>query len=94
MGLFDKRQSFSKRELGSMFSGEGNKVSKIGGRRTSRIDREKIFRETFGKELDISKEDYKKAISKLDREQRGTTDSWKRRTINERIKFLKEFEKK
>lgn len=92
MGLFDKNPSFSRDHLKNAF--KKSDTLRIGGRRFSQVEREKIFRETFGNKFDISKNDYKKAVSKLSQEQRKTTDSWKKRTMNERIKFLKEFEKK
>lgn len=92
MGIFDKKQSIPRRELLEVFRGSSGGIPKSGGRHYSRLEREKLVRETFGSKYgsNISKDDYRRAIRDLERREREVKNEAERRKLNERIEFLKE----
>lgn len=91
MGLFDKKQSFSRQELKNVFRQDSGVIPKTGGRRFFEAQRTKISQESFSRKYgsDISKQDYRGAVRDLGMTKRRTTDRKERREIERKVNYLK-----
>ena len=92
MGLFDKRREIPQRELKNIVRNSSGRIPGSGGKRFSRLEREKIVRDVFGSRYGsiISKDDYRIALRNLEREKRKVTDKKKREEIEKKFRFLDE----
>lgn len=91
MSIYDKRRSIPRRELLGILRKSSGRIPGTGGKRYSRLQREKIMRETFRSKYgsDISKGDYRRAVRGLEATQRRTKNEAERRKLDERIRFLR-----
>ena len=91
MGIYDKIRSIPRRELLGVLRKSSGRIPETGGKRYSRLEREKIMRETFRSKYghSISKDDYRRAVRGLEETKRGTKNGTERRKLDERIRFLK-----
>jgi len=94
MGLFDKKPSYRRDEMRGIFEKSSGHVPFGGGRNFNRVERGKIFQETFGRELDVSKGDYQRAVKRLSQQSREVKDLKSKRGLVDRMKFLRDLEKK
>jgi hypothetical protein len=92
MGLFDKRQSISRRELGETLRKHPGRIPGTGGRKYSQRERTGLSRSAFGQKYgsQISKGDYRRAIKGLEASRRNIKDRKQQRRINEQIRYLRE----
>ena len=93
MALFDKKKSFSKKEFEEKLGLDAGIIPGTGGLRYSKDERDKMSREVFGPEYgrDISKNDFRRAVQKLELTKLRARDERQRKTIDRKIRYLREF---
>jgi len=91
MGIFDKKKSISRYELGKTFRRDKGHI-KGGEGKYSRTEREKLHKDIFGPRYgsQIDKFEYKRAIRGLERERSKTKDIKQREVIDDKIKYLEQ----
>ncbi len=91
MGIFDKKQSFSRQELKNVFRRDSGVIPKTGGRKFFEAQRTKLSQDSFSRKYgsEISKQDYRRAVRDLGMAKRKTTDRRQRREIERRVNYLK-----
>jgi len=91
MGLFNKKQSISRKELKSALEKDQGIIPGAGGRKYYRREREKIAKEIFGTRYgsQISRDDYRRAIRGLRSSVKRAKTPAERKNINRKIKYLK-----
>ncbi len=90
MGLFDEKKSYSRPGLKDTLGRTSRPIPGTGGKRFSQGQREglvKGFSSKYGSE--ISKQDYRGAISDLKREKNRAETRQEKRQIEEKVQFLK-----
>jgi len=89
-GLFDEKKSYSRPKLKETLGRSPAAIPGTGGKRFSQTQREGLVKE-FGSKYgsEISKQDYRGAISDLKREKGKAETHLERRRISEKINFLK-----
>jgi len=91
MGIYDKEKSITRKELRSVFEKDRG-IIRGGEGKYSRKEREEIARGLFGKSYggQISKQDYKRRVRKMEVERRIAGTSADREKIDDKIKYLKQ----
>jgi hypothetical protein len=91
MSIFEKGQSFSRKELSDVFRKDSGAIPKTGGKKFYEGQRKKMPQETFGKVYgsEISKQDYRHAVQKLNASKREAKTFHERSKIAQRVSYLK-----
>lgn len=91
MGLFDKKQSFSRGELKKVLGRSSQPIPGTGGRRFNQRERERLERDTFSGKYgsEISKQDYRKALSEMNLARNKAKTSAEKVALDRKINFLK-----
>lgn len=92
MGIFDKRKSISRRELGTTIRKHHGRIPGTSGKKYYQRERDKMTKEVFSQKYgtQIDKHEYKKAIRGLESGKRDVKSSEEKRKIDEKIKYLKD----
>ena len=92
MGLFDKKQSISPKELKGILRKSSGRIPGTGGKKFSMGKREKIAKEIFGSKYgsQISRKDYKKALQGLEASQKGAKNRTEKQEIERKKEYLRE----
>lgn len=91
MGIYDKEKSISRKDLKSVFQKDRG-IIRGGEGRYSRKEREGIVKSLFDRSYggQISKQDYKRRVRKMEVERRIAGSSSDRERIDDKIKYLKQ----
>lgn len=91
MGIYDKEKSISRKDLRLVFQKDRG-IIRGGEGKYSRKEREDIVKGLFGRSYgsQISKQDYKKRVRKMEVERRIAGSSADREKIDDKIKYLKQ----
>ena len=92
MGIFDKRKSISRKELGSTLRKHHGRIPGTGGKKYYQRERGKITGEVFGAKYgsQIDKHEYKRAVRGLESDKRAVESNEEKRKIDEKIRYLKD----
>jgi len=92
MGIYDKRKSISRRELGSSFRKHHGRIPGTGGRKYYQRERDRMTKEVFGSKYgsQISKQDYRKALRGLESTRKTAKTRGERAKIDQKVRYLKE----
>jgi hypothetical protein len=92
MGLFDKKQSISRREVREILNKDSGGIPGSGGQKFSREERRKIAREVFKPKYGsiISEQDYKKILRDLESKQKKAENRAEREKIRKKKEYLRE----
>ena len=96
MGIFKDKKSISRHELSSIIVNSSGRIPKSPGKKYSREERKKLVNEAFPNRYghEISIDDYRSALSSLEELKNKTKDISQKKEIDEKIRFLKDIEKK
>lgn len=92
MGIYDKRESISRRELKSTLGKHHGRITGTGGKKYYHRQRSAIAGEVFGPkyESQVDKHEYKKALRDLESGKRVAKSSNEKTKIDEKIRYLKD----
>lgn len=91
MGIYDKKSSISRVELGKTLR-SSRRISGVGGKRYTMKEVETMHREVFGPKFgsNISRQDYRRALAGLKRSRSKMTTDEERKTLDQKIDHLKD----
>ena len=91
MGIFDEKESFSRRELRETLRRSSGVIPKTGGKRYSQEERVQLEKKTFGKKFggNISERDFKGGVRDLKSAGRRAETKEEKRDIKRGIDYLK-----
>lgn len=91
MGIFEEKQSVSRRELKSSLEKSSGRIPRTGGEKYVKEERQKIGKEVFGRKYgsEISKRDYKGALRDLKSAKDRAETREEKAEIEDRINYLK-----
>ncbi|MFH1656169.1 MAG: hypothetical protein ABH956_00135 [Candidatus Nealsonbacteria bacterium] len=92
MSLFKKKKSFSRKEFKDALGKDDGIIPGTGGQRYSRSERDRMGREVFGPRYgsDISKDDYRRAVSELELNKMRLKSDVEKKEMDKKIDYLKE----
>jgi len=92
MGIYDKRRSISRRELGSTLRKHHGKIPRTGGKKYFQRERDKMTKEVFSQKYgsQIDKHEYKRAVRDLESGKRAAKSSEEKTKIDEKVRYLKD----
>ena len=95
MGLFNKKRSISRAQLGKTLRGSRG-IPGTGGKKYTQGEIQKLEREVFSPKYgsEISKNDYRRALRGLESEKSRTEDRVGKANLDKKIRYLKRLERR
>ncbi len=92
MGLFDKKKSLSRKDIGKKIEQSSGIIPETGGKKYTRAEREKIAKGVFNRKYggQISRDDYKKVLRELETQERKAKTRTERDEIKDKKEYLRE----
>ena len=91
MGIFEQKKEFSRGELKDTLRKDSGAIPKTGGKKFYEADRKKMEQDVFGSKYgsQISKNDYRSAVSQLERDKAKAENPQDKTAIGQKIEYLK-----
>ncbi len=92
MGIYNKRKSISRRELGTTLRKHHGRIPGTGGKKYYHRQRSSMTREVFGPKYgsQIDKHEYRRAIRDLQTSKRNVKTPREKAAVDRKIRYLKE----